>query len=99
MRSEPGKFISQEIAVARNESSGDPISFEWSDRKYIISEIIAAWPDWGFSAGAPKRKSWRMRRHRNFYRVETDNGDVFELYHDRGLKLEGGKWILHTQLK
>lgn len=98
MKSEPGKFISQEIEVTRDEETGDPTAFVWEGRHYPIREIIAFWPDWGFSAGAPKRKSWRMRRHRNFYRVETDDGSVFELYHDRGLKAEGGSWILHMQL-
>jgi hypothetical protein len=95
---EPEKFISQEISVVRDENSGDPISFSWSGREYDIREIIAVWPDWGFSAGAPKRKDWRQRRHRNCYRVETTDGSVFEIYHDRGLKPEGGKWILRAQL-
>ena len=98
METRPGEFISQEVAVVRDESSGDPISFVWDSREYRIETIIAAWPDWGFSAGAPQRKNWRMRRHRNFYRVETADGAVFELYHDRGLKLEGGRWILHCRI-
>jgi len=98
MIAEPGKFISQEIEVVRDENSGDPISFTWDGRDYEIGTIIAAWPDWGFSAGAPKRKNWRMRRHRNFYRVETVEGGVYELYHDRGLKPEGGRWILHSRI-
>jgi hypothetical protein len=94
----PEKFISAEITVTRDEQSGDPISFTWGDREYVIGEIIAVWPDWGFSAGAPRKKNWRMRRHRNCYRVETSDGQVFDLYHDRGLKPDGGKWILHSQL-
>jgi len=98
MEAGPGKFISRAIEVIRDEKTNDPVSFIWNDREYKITAIIAAWPDWGFSAGAPKRKSWRMRRHRNFYRVETAAGEVFELYHDRGLKLEGGQWILHSRI-
>jgi hypothetical protein len=98
MDDNPGQFISEPITVARDEKSGEPVSFTWKGREYLIEEIIAAWPDWGFSAGAPKRKSWRMRRHRNFYRVETRDGAVFEIYHDRGLKPDGGKWFLYARL-
>jgi hypothetical protein len=99
MGSEPEKFISQEIEVLRHEKTGNPVSFKWDSREYTISDIIAVWPDWGFSAGSPKRKSWRMRRHRTCYRVETTDGNVFELYHDRGLKPGGGNWILQSRLK
>ena len=98
MESGPGQLISEEIAVVRHEKSGDPVSFKWRDRDFVISEIIAVWPDWGFSAGAPRRKTWRMRRHRNCFRVETTDGAVYEMYHDRGLKTSGGKWILHSRI-
>ncbi len=72
--------------------------FQWQNRKFVIREIIAEWQDYGFSAGAPRKKDWRMRRHRNYYRVETNDGDIYELYHDRGLKIEGGKWVLLSQI-
>ena len=94
----PGQFIGRPITVARDETMGQPISFCWDEREYTVCQVIAAWQDWGFSAGSPKRKNWRMRRHRNWYRVETADGAVFELYHDRGLSLTGGEWILHSRL-
>ncbi len=99
MSSGQEQLISQVITVVRDENQGHPISFEWNKKEYAVREIIAVWPDWGFSSGSPNRKNWRMRRHRNCYRVETTDGAVFELYHDRGLKISGGKWILHTRLK
>ncbi len=94
---EPIKFISREIEVTRSEQDGSPTSFTWDGVNYTIREIIATWQDWGFSAGAPSRKTWRMRRHRNFYQVATDDGAVYELYFDRGVKPGGGSWILHCQ--
>lgn len=99
MISENGYLISREIEVSRDTRSGKLISFWWNSKEFQISNVIAVWSDWGFGAGAPKRKSWKMRHHRNYYRVETMDGNVFELYHDRGIKLSGGKWILHTCLK
>jgi hypothetical protein len=93
-----GRFISQEIQVERDTESGEPRSFQWNGRDYPIKEIIASWPDWGFSAGAPKKKTWTMRRHRNCYRVETSDSSVFELYHDRGTKPGRDKWFLYRQL-
>ncbi|MEZ5358981.1 MAG: DUF6504 family protein [Candidatus Zixiibacteriota bacterium] len=92
------KFISTEITVARDDKTGQPLSFEWEGRTYVIREVIAEWQDYGFSSGAPQKKTWRMRRHRNYYRVETSDGDVFELYHDRGIKMDGAKWILLSQI-
>ncbi|MFH1701359.1 MAG: DUF6504 family protein [Candidatus Zixiibacteriota bacterium] len=93
------KFISAEIKVLRNPNTGLPESFVWDDRDFVIKHIIAAWPNHGYSAGSPRKKDWRMRRHRNFYQVETLDGDIFEMYHDRGLKPDGGKWILLTITK
>lgn len=92
------QLISQEIEVERDSVSGELLSFSWNGQKYTISETIAAWSDWGFAGGSPRRKNWRMRRHRNCYRVETTDGAVYELYHDRGVSLAEGKWILHTRL-
>ena len=93
------QLISQEIEVKRDTKSGDLVSFGWNGKEYRVHRIIATWPDWGFAAGSPNRKSWRMRHHRNYYRVETTDDAVFELYHDRGIKLSGGKWFLHMRLE
>jgi hypothetical protein len=99
MSSSREEFISREISVVRDETTGRPVSFTWDGRTYIIREIIAVWPDWGFAAGAPRRKTWRMRRHRNYYRVETEDGEIFELYHDRGVKSERDAWILQSRVE
>ena len=96
---EPVEFISQEITVVRRESDGRLMSFAWGDRRYTVREVVAVWPDWGFSAGAPKRKNWRMRRHRTCYRVETTDGALYDLYHDRGIRGEVGVWILQSRIE
>ena len=99
MADESEQFISREITVLRGGREGLPVSFDWDGKQFTVGETIAVWSDWGFSAGAPRKKSWRMRRHRNYYRIETTDGSVFELYHDRGLKLSGGKWFLQSRLR
>lgn len=96
---EPVEFISQAITVVRREPDGRILSFTWNDRQFQVHDVIAVWPDYGFSAGAPKRKNWRMRRHRTCYRVETTGGEVYDLYHDRGIRGEGGVWILQSRME
>ena len=93
------KFISEEIVVARDDDRQEPISFSWDGKDFCVREIIAVWSDYGFSSGAPRKKNWRMRRHRTCYRVETTDGAVYEIYHDRGIKAGGGKWYLLAQVK
>jgi len=92
------EFISRDISVTRDKKTGRPVSFRWDNRTYTVKEIIAVWPDWGFPAGSPRRKTWRMRRHRNYYRVETEGGEIFELYHDRGIKGDSNTWILQARI-
>lgn len=92
------RFISAEVAVVIDAATRLPKSFEWNGRVYAVNEILAVWPDYGFSAGAPKKKSWRLRRHRNCYRVVTADGEVFELYNDRGTGQTENKWILSLQV-
>jgi len=92
------KFISQRIEVTEIDSPKRPDSFVWNGTEYHVEEIIAQWQDWGFSDGAHSR-NWRTRRHRNCYHVRTTDGSEFEMYLDRGAKLTGGDWYLHSKLK
>jgi hypothetical protein len=42
------QFFSQEIKVTVGGEVKTPTSFRLGDRTYIITEIIATWPDYGF---------------------------------------------------
>lgn len=96
------RFFGREVEVRISGEVKTPISFRLDEREYIISEIVAAWPDYGFGPTAEGRKKrWWQRRHRNYYQVKTTEGDVFEIYYDRGTSLkhpERKKWFLHRQL-
>ncbi len=96
------QFFGREVEVTVSGEVKVPASFRLDEREYIISEIIAAWPDHGFGPSAERRKKrWWQRRHRNYYRVKTTEGEVFEIYYDRGTSLkypERKKWFLHRQV-
>ena len=95
------QFIGREIKVTLSGEVKVPTSFRLDDREYVISDIVAAWPDYGFGGSPSRRKKWWQRHHRNYYRVRTAQGEVFEIYHDRGTNLkhpERKKWFLYRQL-
>lgn len=97
----PSRFFGREIKVKVSEGVKAPVSFHLDDREYIIAEILQEWPDHGFGSNLLKRKRWWQRHHRNYYRVKTTTGEVFEIYYDRGTNLshpELKKWFLTRQL-
>lgn len=96
------QFFSQEIEVTVSGGVKSPVSFRLGEQEYVISEIIESWPDYGFGRSSLLRKRWLQRHHRNYYRVKTTQGEIFEIYHDRGTNLshpERKKWFLSRQLQ
>ena len=95
------QFFGRKIDVATSGEVKIPISFRLGDREYVIAEIIETWHDYGFGKSPLRRKRWWLRRHRNYYRVKTTEGKIFEIYYDRGTKpeyAERKKWFLYRQL-
>ena len=96
-----GRFIGKEIAVTTGGEVRTPVSFRLDDKEYIIDEILEYWPDHSFGKMPQKRPRWWQRRHRNYYRVRTTGGEVYEIYYDRGTgpdHPELKKWFLTKQL-
>ena len=89
------KFIGQVIEVRLVGEVKRPAGFRWRGREYSITRILARWHDYAMPPQL-RRKKWTMRRHRNYYHVETDSGDRFELYLDRGAKRP--EWVLLKHL-
>lgn len=96
------QFIGAEVEVTM---AGDPIlmpvAFRWENREYTVAEVVSRWFDYGFGADPRPRPKWWQRRHRNYYRVRTTDGQVFELYFDRGTSAkhpERRKWVLYRSL-
>ncbi|NLG80718.1 MAG: hypothetical protein GX492_13000 [Firmicutes bacterium] len=90
------RFYSEPIDVIFHSRPGPPAAFVWRGQEHRIASVEAAWQDHGIGTVSPKHANWRLRRHRNYYRVRTDDGRVFEFYLDRG----GGRrrWVLYREL-
>lgn len=95
------QFFGREIKVSVSDEVKVPTSFRLDDREYVISDIIEAWHDYGFGRSPLRHRKWWQRHHGTYYRVKTTQGEVFEIYHDRGTKPshpERKKWFLSRQL-
>jgi hypothetical protein len=95
------QLYSEKITVTHESESENeparPVSFTWQKKKFHIKEIQKNWQDWGFPAGAPRKKTWRLRRHRTYFRVLTECGRTFQIYMDR--KTPQPTWVLYRELE
>ena len=78
------EFIGREIEVTVEGEIKAPVAFRLGGQEHRIAEILDVWQDHGFGLAEPLRKNWRLRHHRNYYRVRTSEGEVFEIYMERG---------------
>ena len=94
---------------------GLPAAFTWRGWEYVIVELLQEWHDYRkrgktkmlyekergayWVKSAQRRGSWGVGR--DFYRVRTESGEIFDIYYDRapqgGEKI--GQWILSRRLK
>lgn len=78
-----------------------PTLIHWEGREYRVAEVLTRWFDFGFGPEARPNPRWWQRRHRNYYRVRTEDDHVFELYFDRGVNRkhpERRKWVLFKSI-
>ena len=97
----PGRFFGKQIEVTLDGKLRLPVSFCLDEKRHIVQEVLSAWPDYGFGSAPLRRHRWWRRRHRNYYRVMTADGEVFEIYHDRGVSLNSPryrKWYVTRRL-
>lgn len=114
----PVRFIGEEIEVHFDKSPmlekkpGCPQAFTWRGERYQISEMLSEWHDYSrrgrmarnmqpqHAEVAKSRGSWGVGR--DYYRVETDSGLIFEIYYDRapkGVDTRKGEWFLYQELE
>lgn len=93
---------------------GIPSSFSWRGKSYTITKLIKEWHDYrrrkkihkifsGKRSPVPltkpgNRGSWGVGR--DYYRVQTSSGEIFDIYYDRrpkGQKIKG-EWVLLKQV-
>jgi hypothetical protein len=89
-------FICERITVSCEGAPAQPVSFVWRKKEYRVAAVKGSWHDWGFARSAPS-KDWRSRRHRTYFRVQTEEGEVFEIYLDRANR-GNPTWILHKRV-
>lgn len=95
--------------------SGVPDGFIWAGRIYRVVAVLREWHDYRLrgkslafyikergsyrAKAAQRRGSWGVGR--DYYRVRTDTGEVFDLYYDRaprGPDHRKGDWFLFRQV-
>jgi len=85
----PGRFIGERVSVKLREP-GILGSFTWRGCVYTFISVES------HLRRVDLRREWYRRRHRDYYLVRVDTGQLFELYYHRIL----GKpyWVLAREL-
>jgi hypothetical protein len=89
---------------------GPPAAFTWRGREYVVVELLKEWHDYRkrgktrsfyekergsyWVKSGQRRGSWGVGR--DYYRVRTATGEIFDIYYDRSPKGQArkGQWIL-----
>jgi hypothetical protein len=88
------EFIDETIEVSFARKPGPPTSFLWRGEEIAVAEVLRGWADHSFGQFKyPAR--WWQRRHRNYYRVRTEQGEIVEFYLDRGKR----EWVLYRKTR
>lgn len=111
------RFISELIEVEFDEEPallkkpGCPDRFRWGDDLFEITDVLAEWHDYrrrgrmrqnmraSRLARAERSGSWGVGR--DYYRVRTAGGRIFEIYFDRAPKDSddrSGTWVLDREV-
>ncbi len=113
----PVRFISERIEVSFFQSPilekkpGCPNGFTWRGESFRIVERLSEWHDYSrrgrmarnmmpkHAETAKRRGSWGVGK--DYYRVRTENGRIFDLYFDRAPQdadHRKGGWFLFQEL-
>lgn len=94
---------------------GPPSAFTWRGREYVVVELLKEWHDYRkrgktktlyekergsyWVKSGQRRGSWGVGR--DYYRVRTASGEIFDVYYDRAPKGRDkiGQWILSRRMK
>ena len=117
MDTKPLRFIGEPIEAQFDQpptlekKPGCPDQFVWQGETYRVTEKLSEWHDYGrrgrmavnmrpaHAVAASRRGSWGVGR--DYYRVRTDSGQVFDLYYDRAPKKTDdrkGAWFLYREM-
>jgi len=118
MDTKPIRFISERVeprfdgAPGLEKRPGCPGGFDWKGERFRIDDVLSEWHDYArrgraahnmrpsHAAAAERRGSWGVGR--DYYRVVTESGRVFDLYYDRAPLSAAdrkGAWFLLRELE
>lgn len=113
----PLRFIGEEITVEFNQihfplkKPTAPDRFQWSEHEYKVIRVLSAWREYDRKGRlarnmaphnlrlAKKRGSWGVGRF--YFRVQVQDGRVFDLYYDRAPEDASdrlGHWFLLREM-
>jgi len=113
----PLRFVGEQILVefdvppVLDKKPGCPDHFVWRGQRFHVTDTISEWHDYrrrgrvaqnmrdSHLRSAARRGSWGVGR--NFYRVRTQTGRIFDLYYDRapdGADQRKGSWFLFREM-
>ena len=96
---------------ALEKKPGCPQRFSWRGSNFEIADLLSEWHDYTrrgqmaknmrptHASSAARRGSWGVGK--DYYRVLTINGRIFEIYFDRaprGVEQRKGAWFLFQEL-
>jgi hypothetical protein len=114
----PLRFIGEEITVEFDQvrfplkKPAAPDRFIWSEREYKVTRVLSAWREYERKGKlarnmqpynlrmAAKRGSWGVGRF--YFRVQIQEGRVFDLYYDRApddVSDRLGHWFLLREMQ
>jgi hypothetical protein len=79
-------FVSEEIEVYFARKPGPPASFRWRGKDFAIVKCKFQGRKLDFG------KRWWQRHHKDYYIVEDENHNVFQIYYNRGPRRR--YWVL-----
>jgi len=77
----PRRFFGKQIDVVTEKCPAIPVSFFIEEECHKVDEILLVWHDYKFPDDDRKHRWWQ-RKHKNFYRLRTVAGRIFEIYFD-----------------
>lgn len=117
MKFKPLHFIGQQVQVqfdkdpTLSKKPGPPDRFIWDGQTFQVEALLSQWQDFGRrgrmarnmrpenAAKARRRGSWGVGRF--YFRLQTTDGRIFDLYYDRAPKNAAdrlGCWFLDREL-
>ncbi|KPJ63408.1 MAG: hypothetical protein AMS15_00550 [Planctomycetes bacterium DG_23] len=93
---EGAEFFCEKLKVSWQGAPQEGETFTWRGKEYEIRTVLTSWREWRTPATVA-HKSWRTRRHRNFYHIRTHSGETFEIFLDRTNKAKP-EWFLRKRL-